>query len=315
MNRSRGFTIAELAVAAAILALLLFGAMIPFSTQVEIRNVNETRRTMDSIRDALLGFTQVNGRLPCPANGATPAGTIDTTTWATAVAAGAEQWDPANNRCYNALSGVVPWATLGTSETDAWGRRFSYRVSAAFADAPSKNTWQSRQSGVGGSFPGQSTPFPTSPGNQNPTCPTPAGALTPAPTLSSFALCSLGDIAVYTRTTSAATPLVTAVPVIFISHGKNGYGAWQPSGLRVQAAGAGTDEAANANGGSPTQSSLLPYTSYAYYSRNPAAASSGCADPAPPGASGSPPCEFDDTVVTITSSTLIARMVAAGKLP
>ncbi|HKW38709.1 MAG TPA: hypothetical protein VJO54_12960 [Burkholderiales bacterium] len=312
MKCSRGFTIAELAVAAAILALLLFGAMIPFSTQVEIRNANETQRTMDSIKDALLGFTQANGRLPCPANGATPAGTIDTTTWATSVVAGAEQWDPANSRCYIAL-GVVPWTTLGTSETDAWGRRFSYRVSPAFADSIGSNTWQSRKTGAG-AFPGQSTPLPASPADQVPSCPTTPVALTPSPTLSSFALCTLGDIAVFTRTTSVATPLASAVPAIFISHGKNGYGAWQPSGLQVQAAGAGTDEAANASGTSQ-QTPTGGYKSWAYYSRNPTAAASGCADPAPPGASGSPLCEFDDIVVTITTSTLITRMVAAGKLP
>jgi hypothetical protein len=32
-------------------------------------------------------------------------------------------------------------------------------------------------------------------------------------------------------------------------------------------------------------------------------------------ASGAPLCEFDDIVVTISSSTLVARMVAAGRLP
>jgi hypothetical protein len=32
--------------------------------------------------------------------------------------------------------GVVPWATLGLPETDAWGRRFTYRVTPAFADDP-----------------------------------------------------------------------------------------------------------------------------------------------------------------------------------
>jgi type II secretory pathway pseudopilin PulG len=325
MRRSRGFTIAELAVAAAILALLLFGAMIPFSTQVEIRNVNETQRTMDSIRDAILGFAQANGRLPCPANGATPAGSIDTTSWPVAIAAGAEQWDPANNQCYIAL-GVVPWTTLGVSETDAWGRRLTYRVSPAFADATSKNTWQSVPiaglPGGSGNWPSQSPPALRSPAMQSPTCPNSAApavapyTLTPAPSLASFALCSLGDIAVFTRGASAATPLASSLPAVFISHGKNGYGAWQPSGTRIAAPPAGTDEAANVNGGTTTQTPTGSYLSWAFYSRNPVPATSGCADPTPPGtSSASPLCEFDDIVVMITSNTLITRMVAAGKLP
>jgi len=318
MSRDKGFTIAELAVATAILALLLFGALIPFSTQVEIRNIADTRRTMDSIKDAFLGFAQANGRLPCPANGATPAGTVDSSTWATPVAAGSEQWDPANTRCYIQF-GVVPWTTLGVSETDAWGRRFSYRAAPAFADAISLNTWQSRQNSVPGSYPSQAAPFLTSPGDQSPTCPPslppgPPYVLSPAPALSSFALCSLGDIAVFTRTVSAAVPLGSALPAVFISHGKNGYGAWQPSGIRITVPAAGTDEAANANGGSPPQPPG-PGANLVFYSRTPASATAGCADPAPPASSGSPLCEFDDIVVMISSNVLIARMVAAGRLP
>jgi hypothetical protein len=128
-------------------------------------------------------------------------------------------------------------------------------------------------------------------------------------------LCSLGDIAVFTRTVSAAVPLASALPAIFISHGKNGYGAWQPSGVRLSAPPAGTDEAANANGGTPPQPPG-PGANLIFYSRTPASATAGCADPAPPPAtSGSPLCEFDDIVVMISSNVLIARMVAAGRLP
>jgi hypothetical protein len=113
---------------------------------------------------------------------------------------------------------------------------------------------------------------------------------------------------VFTRTTGAATTLAQSLPAIFISHGKNGYGAWQPSGVTLVAP-AGTDEAANVNGGAPQLTPSGGYKSWAFYSRNPTPAASGCSD------GGSPPCEFDDIVVMISSNTLIARMVAAGKLP
>lgn len=325
MIRFRGFTLAELAVAVLIIGLLLFSAMVPFATQVDIRSVADTRRTMDSIREAMIGFAQANGRLPCPANGATPAGTVDSTTWATPVVAGAEQWDPANNRCYIAL-GVVPWNTLGVSETDAWGRRFSYRVTPAFADAMSLNTWQSRQNPVPGTFPSQSAPFTPSPADQNPTCPSSAApavapyVLSPIPTLSSFALCSLGDISVFTRSDPAtgAVTLVAAVPAVIISHGKNGNGAWQANGTRLPLAAAGTDEAANA-AGTTVPVPPLPggtYLTWAFYSRTQTSAASPCTDPAPFGAgAGGSFCEFDDIVFTIPVNTLVARMVAAGKLP
>ena len=320
---SKGFSLVELAVALAIIALLLAGALIPLSTQIDVRNSADTKRSMDSIRDAIIGFAQANGRLPCPANGGTPAGTVDTTTWATPVGAGAEQWDPNNNRCY-IVFGVVPWTTLGASETDAWGRRLSYRVAPAFADAISLNTWQSRQNAVPGTFPSQVAPFRQSPADQNPTCPPSAPplvapfVLSPAPALSSFALCSLGDIAVFTRgdSTTTAVPLGSALPAIFISHGKNGFGAWQTNGTRLNPIPTGNDEAANVNGNT-TATPSGGYSSWAFYSRTRTPSAAGCVDPSPPPApqSVAPPCEFDDIVVMISSSALISRMVAAGRLP
>src|SRR5205814_4565643 len=71
---SKGFSLVELAVAVAIIALLLAGALIPLSTQIDVRNSADTQRNMESIRDAIIGFAQANGRLPCPADGSVPAG-------------------------------------------------------------------------------------------------------------------------------------------------------------------------------------------------------------------------------------------------
>src|SRR6266851_7760907 len=286
MNRSRGFTLAELAVAVAIIGLLLAGALIPFSTQIDVRNVADTQRAMESIREAITGFAQANGRLPCPANGSIAAGLAN---------AGTEQF---NGTSCTASLGVVPWATLGAPETDAWGRRFSYRVSPAFADVSTASTW--------------ATTTPTSPANQSQPC-----APTPLPTApTTFALCSLGDIAVFTRgSTTAAVPMGSALPAIIISHGKNGGGAWQTNGIRLLPIPTGNDEAANING----NTTAIPtggYLSFAFYSRTPTPAAGGCVDPIPGGpASSAPLCEFDDIVVVISSSTLIARMVAAGRLP
>jgi len=287
MNRSRGFTLAELAVAVAIIGLLLAGALIPFSTQIDVRNVADTQRAMESIREAVIGFAQASGRLPCPADGSIAAGLAN---------AGTEQF---NGTSCTASFGVVPWATLGAPETDAWGRRFSYRVSPAFADASTTSTW--------------ATATPASPANQSQPC-----APTPLPTApTTFALCSLGDIAVFTRgSTTAAVPMGSALPAIIISHGKNGGGAWQTNGIRLNPIPTGNDEAANINGGNPTATPSGGYPSWAFYSRTPTPAASGCVDPIPGGpASSAPFCEFDDIVVVISSSTLIARMVAAGRLP
>lgn len=302
-RRQDGFSLAELAVAFVIIGILLAGALMPISAQVEVRNIAETRRTMEAVRDAIIGYAQVNGRLPCPANGALAMG---------ATGAGSEQWDSTNNRCTTSL-GVVPWGTLGVPEADAWGRRLTYRVSNAFSDAIGNATYESTTSVT------PANAALVSPATQSPGCSAP----TPVPTLASFALCTLGDIAIFTRndTTHAVSPVGTGIPAIIISHGKNGYGAFQSNGTRVQGAGDGNgdgvpdqnaDEASNVNGTSTSApTSGYTYLSYAYYARNQSSATSGCSDTT----AGSQFCEFDDIVVAISPATLITRMINASRLP
>ena len=112
-----------------------------------------------------------------------------------------------------------------------------------------------------------------------------------------------------------ATPVATAVPAVFISHGKNGYGAWQPNGTRVSSTPSG-DEASNVNGTTTATPAVTNgYLSNAFFSRTPSSSSSLCSDPAPGGGGSASLCEFDDIVMMITSNVLIARMVSAGRLP
>src|SRR5262245_65999213 len=63
----RGFTITELAVVFAIVALLIGGAMMTLSAQVETRNNDETLRRLNAASEAVIAFAIVNRRLPCPA--------------------------------------------------------------------------------------------------------------------------------------------------------------------------------------------------------------------------------------------------------
>jgi len=110
-----GFTLVEMAIVLAIVAMLLGGLLPTISTQMEQKNRSETRRQLDEIQQALTGYAIINHRLPCPAqpniaSGSAGAGVSDCTI----------------------STGVLPWATLGTSETDAWGRRYTYTASNSF---------------------------------------------------------------------------------------------------------------------------------------------------------------------------------------
>lgn len=206
-SRYRGFTLAEIAVVLVIVALLLGGLLAPLASQNDARMRSDNAKALADIREALIGFAVVNGRLPCPADRTQATGTGGATCPG---AAGCEAIT--GTSCTSATGvGVLPWATLGLPETDAWNARFTYRVTPLFA----------RTLPQAGGF---------------------GCAITPAPANAAFALCSPGDISIRN---SAGTALATRIPAIVVSHGRNGLGAWLPNG--TQTPGAAGDESENAN--------------------------------------------------------------------
>jgi prepilin-type N-terminal cleavage/methylation domain-containing protein len=226
MRRSGGFTLIELAISLAIVGLLLAMFVVPLGTQVDQRRISDTQKQLDLVTESILGFAVANGRLPCPAVGAT-ANTV----------AGAGTENRAGGACVSS-DGVLPWATLGLPETDAWGRRFTYRVTVAMADDP-----------TGG-------------------------------VQSSFTLTDDGNITV--KSAAAGVTVASNVAAVIVSHGKNGLGAYQPTG--VQIAGAAGDELENANADATFVNKL-------------------------------PDSSFDDVVAWVSPNVLKSRMVAANRLP
>ena len=108
---SGGFSLIEMAMVLVIIGLLLGGALGPLSTRVEAERRNETADSLARIRDALLGYAVVNGRLPC----------ADTN------GDGAE-----NSPCgFPGVEGDVPWQTLDLGRLDAWGHPVRYRADSA----------------------------------------------------------------------------------------------------------------------------------------------------------------------------------------
>lgn len=234
-----GFTLIEMAVAMFVLALLLGSILVPLTTQVETRQIAETQKTMDEIRDALFGFAATNGYLPC-ADRQTGSGAND----------GAEDFDAATGLCSlisgsglnKSSTGNVPWVTLGLGNQDAWGNRFRYTVLELYA----------RRS--------------------------------PA---SSFFLGTSGGLRVCTSALCTTTLTTTAAAVI-ISHGKNGYSAYNANTNTANIAATSADELGNANNDrdaiTRTQSNIAS-------------------------------AEFDDIVAWISKPILNSRMIAAGRLP
>lgn len=112
-----GFTLVEMAIVLAIVGLLLGGLIPTLSAQMELRLINETRKQLGEIQQALIGYAVINGRLPCPA-----------------YSTGAE--DPVGGgNCNHSYDGFIPAATLGLPTTnsngfavDSWGNRIRYAV-------------------------------------------------------------------------------------------------------------------------------------------------------------------------------------------
>lgn len=312
-RQARGFTLTEIAVAVAILALLLGGLLIPLSTQVELARVRETQRQLEAIREALIGYAVANGRLPCPARPDAPA-------VAAVAGTGSAEFDvtagaPYPGRCrpefYDAslvigpltvsrAAGALPWVTLGLPETDAWGRRFTYIVEATFADGDPRYPTEPNPPGTLASC--SAIPAPAA-------LPPPVTYI-PPPSFCASAAQPKAQLKIQTRSQSGTPAADQAVEVVayVISHGKNGYYGWRPNGTVDAPPNAGRDEGlrnAVFTGGAGFQAGL-PFP----MDRSTAPGVATCDDTT----GGSALCEFDDQVIGISRSLLIGRMAAAGRL-
>lgn len=152
----RGFTLVELTVVVALIAIATTLGIRILSAQLEASAVASTRAKQQAIRDAVMNYFAKNQRLPCPD---TEPGAGATGGWGGFTAASPP--DGVENReaglpeacpAYAngppsvapdtlASSGVVPFATLGLPRDvalDAWGNYFNYVV----ANGPAGSRWQ-----------------------------------------------------------------------------------------------------------------------------------------------------------------------------
>ncbi len=128
-GNASGFTLVEMAMVMVIVALMLGGLMMSLSQTTENTRRSDAKAQMEGILDALYGFAQANGRLPCPS---TPAGN------------GAEL--PAGGGVCSRQHGFVPSATLGLSGAvnsdglllDPWNTPYRYSVTTSNASAFTK---------------------------------------------------------------------------------------------------------------------------------------------------------------------------------
>jgi len=121
----KGFSLIEIAIVVLIITILVGTTVAIIPKQQELKRYQQADREMDKIIDTIIGFAQVNGRLPCPSHAASAGvasgdGSADCTTF----------------------GGMVPSATLGINGrlnpdgllSDPWGNPYRYYVSNSDAD-------------------------------------------------------------------------------------------------------------------------------------------------------------------------------------
>lgn len=217
MKSCRGFSLIEMAFVLVIITLLLGGLLVPFATQVEQRRIAETQKTMEEIKEALIGYALSHSStappiqqpyLPCPdaTAGAVSSGNI--------LNDGQEDRNPVGS-C-DQTEGNLPWATLGVGNQDAWGNRFHYSVATAFSGS-------SLGFGLG--------------------------------TSANIDVCSVAPPPGASACNPTSATIANNVPAVVVSFGKNGYGALSVNstgGRNIPPAAASLDELANQPGPGPT---------------------------------------------------------------
>jgi prepilin-type N-terminal cleavage/methylation domain-containing protein len=111
----QGFSLIEMAIVLVILGMLLGGLIMPLSSQREVSQRQATERQLQEIRNALIGYAQVNNRLPCPA--ASGAGAAPSM----AVACAPGDFVP-----YTALG--IRGTIIGGNLVDVWQHPVHYRL-------------------------------------------------------------------------------------------------------------------------------------------------------------------------------------------
>ena len=129
MSKSQsGFTLIEVAIVLIIVSILLGYTVALLPRQQELKQYRAVERQMDEVIEAVIGFAQVNGRLPCPA---------------LPNSVGNEDYDDVNDDGCDNYGGFVPANTLGLSGRlnedslllDPWGNPYRYYVTDVDFDA------------------------------------------------------------------------------------------------------------------------------------------------------------------------------------
>jgi len=275
-SRQNGFTLVEIAIVLLIVTILLGYTVALFPRQQELKQYREVDRKMDEVIAAIIGFAQINGRLPCPA---------------IPNSAGVE--DGGGVAECNNFGGFVPVNTLGISGRlnadslllDPWGNPYRYYVSSSdFDDGGGVGDFvvngEMQQVGLVSTVP----PYLDLDGQ--------------------FIICDQGDLTlndicdapaveVFGNALGGGGPYAGA-PFVLISHGKN----WSEAAAGDELVNMGATALPNGPAGLPYPLKDVSAGETTFVRRI-----TGFAD------------DFDDVVKWVSPNILYSKMIEAGQLP
>jgi len=119
-NYYSGFTLIEIAVVLVIIGIILSGVVGTFTSTMDNSRIRQTQQLLDEVKEALLGFSMINDRLPCPVLAASTDG----------------EEDPLGGGTCSGQHGFVPTKDLGLKGKvsdknillDAWGNPIRYSI-------------------------------------------------------------------------------------------------------------------------------------------------------------------------------------------
>ena len=108
-QREKGFTLIEVAIVMVIIGLVMGGGLAIMRTLTERKFRNESIDYLNKAKEAVITFTQINGRLPWADTDSPEDGTENT----------------------NATNGTLPYITIGVSPSDAYNRQVAYEINSS----------------------------------------------------------------------------------------------------------------------------------------------------------------------------------------
>lgn len=127
----RGFTLVELSIVVAIVAVLVGGTLMLGGARLDQQRVNGTKERLNLIERALKNYAEINGRLPCPADSRLTRADTD---YGQASAPYGDCVSGATSSPHSSgevVSGAIPFIELALPADlmfDNWGRKFTYVV-------------------------------------------------------------------------------------------------------------------------------------------------------------------------------------------